>query len=455
MPASYSILDYGAVPSSAVDNAASIQRAVDAAASAGGGCVVVPPGTFGTKKVTLRSHVELRVERGAVLHSLLEPVPDSRATCEEPSCNPREFLVGGVGVEDVAITGAGRIDGRGYDRFWPKEDGLEHPLYGQRYWPQLHRPKGLVHFRESSGITIHGVTIADPPCYNIWLLGCDRIDIAQVRIDADLRGPNDDGIDLDCCSNARITGCDIVCGDDGIALKSDIHELGYDKACENIVVSDCRIKTTSDGIRLGYEGDGAIRNVVVSNCVIYDTMIGISLMVAISPHDGRGVNILHGPAITDVRFENLVIRAFQTFNFQYPKNPADCPDPIGGCLDRIAFHGITAVATRGSFLGGAPENAIRAVEFSDLSLTLTGEMGEDFLAQVPDPYPVWSDLPWSGLPWPFYLRHARGVTFRNCTVTWQDATGHWQPEAVRCEDAEVAVQDIRCVNPPPAPPRGA
>ena len=81
-------------------------------------------------------------------------------------------------------------------------------------------------------------------------------------------------------------------------------------------------------------------------------------------------------------------------------------------------------------------------------------MGEDFLAQVPDPYPVWSDLPWSGLPWPFYLRHARGVIFRNCTVTWQDATGHWQPEAVRCEDAEVAVQDIRLVNPPQASTAG-
>ena len=45
------------------------------------------------------------------------------------------------------------------------------------------------------------------------------------------------------------------------AVKSDINELGYDKACENITITNCRFFTSSDGIRLGYEGDGAIRRI--------------------------------------------------------------------------------------------------------------------------------------------------------------------------------------------------
>ena len=374
-----SVIEYGAVPSIEKDNAGAFQAAVDACAAAGGGRVNVPAGTYGLKKVSLRDNVELHLEAGAVLHSLLQPIPQKGVKCEEPSANTREYLIGGFGVHNVAITGFGRIDGRGYDVFWPKNDGYEHPLYGQRYWPQLHRPKGLVHFRESTDIALRDITIADPPCYNVWLLGCDRIDISHVRIDADVRGPNDDGIDLDCCSNARISGCDIICGDDGIALKSDIHELGFDKACENIVISDCRISTTSDGIRIGYEGDGAIRNVTVSNCVIYDTMIGISMMVAISYDDRRGTDIYKGPAITDVTFENMVINAFQTFNFQYCKTEKSQNKAIQGYLDRIFFRNIIANATRGSYLGGDAEQLIRSIAFSGLHMTLSGEMGADFV----------------------------------------------------------------------------
>ncbi len=444
-----SVIDFGAVSDFAVDNAAAFQAAVDACASAGGGVVVVPAGRYGLGKVSLKDNIELYFEPGAEVRSLLRPVPDTNSVCREPSSNPREYLIGGVGIHNVAITGAGRIDGRGYDVFWPKDDGYEHPLYGQRYWPQLHRPKGLIHFRESTDIRLQGVTIVDPPCYNVWMLGCDRIDVSGVRIEADLKGPNLDGIDLDCCSNARITGCDIVCGDDGIALKSDINELGYYKACENIVISDCRISTSSDGIRFGYEGDGAIRNITVSNCVIYDTMIGISLMVALSYNDIRGIEIRKGPAITDIVFENLVINAFQTFNFQYPKTAESAGKVHEGFLDRIFFRNIVANATRGSFLGGDAERHIRNIEFSGLHMTFSGDMGTDFLKKVPDPYPTWSDLPYSGIPWPFYVRNADNVRIVNSTIAWENATGSWQPEIFRAENANVTVENVQKLNSPP------
>lgn len=442
------VTDFGAIADKSIDNAAAFQAAIDACNSAGGGVVNVPAGVYGLKKVTFKDNVELHLEAGVVLHSLLQPIPQENLKCDCPSCNTREYLLGGTSVHNVAITGFGRIDGRGYDVFWPKDDGYEHPLYGQRYWPHLHRPKGLVHFRESTDIVLRDITIADPPCYNVWLLGCDRIDISHVRIDADVRGPNDDGIDLDCCSNARISGCDIICGDDGIALKSDTHELGHDKPCENIVISDCRISTTSDGIRIGYEGDGAIRNITVSNCVIYDTMIGISMMVAISYDDVRGIDIFNGPAITDVTFDNLVINAFQTFNFQYTKTDRSQDEQIQGYLDRIFFRNIIANATRGSYLGGDVQQYIRNIEFSGLRMTLSGNMGTDFLKQVPDPYPLWSDLPFSGLPWPFFVRNADNIRIADSTFAWENAEGCWQPDVFMAENANVVLDNIRLLNQP-------
>lgn len=446
---SYNICDYGAVGDGKTDCTAAIQNAVNDCGQQGGGTVLIPAGSFATDMITLRDHVELHFESGSRLLSLLTPVPDPRAgNWQEPSANPRRWLIGGEKLSNVSITGFGTIEGQAEIHFWNKNDGLDHPLYGQRFWPRLHRPKGMIHFRECQDVVVRDVTLIDPPCYCLWLLGCDRCELHGIRVRADLRGPNDDGLDVDCCSNVRISDCDIICGDDGIAIKSDIHELGYDKPCENITITNCRMHTTSDGIRLGYEGDGAIRRIAVSNCVIHDTMIGISIMSAISPYDRRGTVICKGPEITDVVFENMVIHAFQTFNFQHPKNPKDCPDPIRGFMDRIFFRNITASATRGSFLGGVPESPIRHIEFSNLHLTLSGEMGTDFLSQVPDPYPVWSDLPFSGIPYPFYVRNARDVVIRDSTVVWENATGAWQAEIARRENAAVTVERVRTVNPP-------
>jgi hypothetical protein len=444
----FNILDFGAVPDGCTDATGAIQQAIDQCSANGGGRVVIPAGTFACDMITLKDNIEFHMEQGSRINSLLKPVPDPNAKCEEPSSNPHRWLIGGVKLKNVSITGFGVIDGRAEINFWNKNDGLEHPLYGQRFWPRRHRPKGMIHFRESTGIIVRDVTLIDPPCYCLWFLGCDICEVSGIRINADLRGPNDDGIDMDCCSNVRISDCDIVCGDDGIALKSDIHELGYDKACENITITNCRIHTTSDGIRLGYEGDGAIRRVTVSNCVIHDTMIGISLMVAISPNDERGIDIYKGPEITDIVFDNLVIDAFQTFNFQHPKSPEDCPEPVKGFLDRIFFRNITATATRGSFLGGVPESPIRHIEFSNLHMTLSGHMGEDFLAAVPDPYPVWTDLPFSGVPWPFYVRNAQSVVLRDSSIVWENAEGSWQPEIVKCENADVTVERVKKVNSP-------
>ena len=69
----YSILRYGAVADGVTNCAAAIQQAVDAAAAAGGGRVIVPAGRFLSGSVLLRDNVELHLESGAVLISSLNP----------------------------------------------------------------------------------------------------------------------------------------------------------------------------------------------------------------------------------------------------------------------------------------------------------------------------------------------------------------------------------------------
>ena len=62
----YSILRYGAVADGVTNCAAAIQQAVDAAAAAGGGRVIVPAGRFLSGSVLLKDNVELHLESGAV-----------------------------------------------------------------------------------------------------------------------------------------------------------------------------------------------------------------------------------------------------------------------------------------------------------------------------------------------------------------------------------------------------
>ncbi len=446
------VCDYGAVPDGIHDSTIAMQCAIDECGKAGGGRVIVPAGQFCTDMLTLRDNVELHLESGCVLLSLLKPVPEDNENYREASFNMRRWLVGGVGLRNASVTGRGIIDGRGYVNFWNMDDGYEHPLYGQRYWPGLHRPRALLHFHECTDILVEDVTLIEPPAYNIWMLGCDRCDIRGVRIRTDLHGPTNDGIDIDCCSNIYITGCDIISNDDAIGIFSDINRLGYEKPCENIIVTDCRIKAISDGVRIGYVGDGPIRRVSVSNCVFYECMIGISMMVAISPDDPRGVYIRKGPCISDVHFSNLVMEAEQAFNFQATKSPHTCPDPICGYIDKVSIRNVTATAHRGCYFGGVPESPLRSIEISQLDLTLTGEMGDEFVDRVPEPYPVWTDMPFDGIPWPFFVRHANDFRLCDSVIRWKEAVGAWRSEIVKQEDSKGDLRGVRTVDAPSSPP---
>ena len=71
----YLITKFGAKPTAtAAENQKAIQKAIDKCTKKGGGRVIVPAGqTFKTGAITLKSHVNLHVEEGAVLQFVFEP----------------------------------------------------------------------------------------------------------------------------------------------------------------------------------------------------------------------------------------------------------------------------------------------------------------------------------------------------------------------------------------------
>ena len=109
----FDIMKYGAVPDGKALSTQAIAEAIDACSKAGGGTVIVPPGTFLSGPIELRSNMVLHVAAGAMIlfhHDIAtHPLVESRwAGTELHMYSP---LVFGKDLENVAVTGRGVFDG--------------------------------------------------------------------------------------------------------------------------------------------------------------------------------------------------------------------------------------------------------------------------------------------------------------------------------------------------------
>ena len=121
----YSVRVYGAKGDGVTIDSDAINRAIDAAAAAGGGTVVFPAGTYASHSIRLKSHVGLHLDQGAVLlaadtgggrgYDPAERGPGN-AFQDFGHSHWHNSLIWGENLEDVSITGPGRIDGKGLSR---------------------------------------------------------------------------------------------------------------------------------------------------------------------------------------------------------------------------------------------------------------------------------------------------------------------------------------------------
>ena len=125
------ITKYGAkTTASAAVNQKAINKAIEACSKKGGGRVIVPEGTWLTGAITLKSGVNLVVERGATLEFVFEPelYPIVKTRWEGLDCWNLSPCIYAYEATDVAITGEGVIDGGGTNDTWWKWCGA--PRYG-------------------------------------------------------------------------------------------------------------------------------------------------------------------------------------------------------------------------------------------------------------------------------------------------------------------------------------
>ena len=289
----FDVTRYGAKADRATDCTDAFRQAIAACNAAGGGRVLAQGGVFVTGPIHLLSKVELRVEAGTTLRFLTERsryLPVVRSRYEGVECMNYSPLIYAFGQEDVAVTGAGTLDGGASAETWwalskkgkltTKDTGLlgapdlirmgdegtpvEQRVFGDK---GSLRPNFLVFYR-CRNVLVEGVRIVNSPMWEIHPVFCANVTVRGVTISS--HGPNNDGCDPDSSQHVLIQDCVFDTGDDCIAIKSGKDGDGRRLATpsEDIVIRGCQMKDGHGGVVIGSENAGGVRRVYAERCVM-------------------------------------------------------------------------------------------------------------------------------------------------------------------------------------------
>lgn len=314
--------EFGAAGDGVTLDTEAIQRAIDAAEESVSGAeegacavVVLEKGVYLTGSLFLKSNLELRLERDAVLLGTTEetcyPILPTRVAGIE-----MEWPVGILninGQHHVKITGNGCIDGQGpywWDKYWgqDKTGGMRkyYDANGLRWCVDYdcRRVRNLV-VMESENIELSSFESRRSGFWNIHVCYSKGVYINGLSI-YDNEGPSTDGIDIDSCEDVLVENCTIACNDDSICVKSgrDADGLRVNRICQKVVIQNCQI-LTGCGVTIGSETSGGVKDITIRNIKYKNTDCGFRIKSAKT----------RGGLIEDILVENL-----EMINVKYPFN---------------------------------------------------------------------------------------------------------------------------------------
>lgn len=372
-----------------------LQAAINAAGQAGGGTVLLPPGRYLSGTLFLKSNVTLHLSAGATLlgsPNLADyPVTVSKIRSYTDNYTDKSLLYG-EDLENVAIEGAGTLDGQGKSFSGP---------YMVR--PYMLR---LINCRR---VAVNNVAFKNSPMWVQHYLACDDVAIRGITVHSRVNA-NNDGIDIDGCDRVRISDCDISSGDDAIVIKSTLL-----RPARNIVVTNCTLSTHCNALKLGTESNGGFENIAISNCTIYDTRLS---GIALEAVDGGTLDRVQ---VSNITMDGVGAPIFLRLGDRARPFETGGPRQPPGRLRNVILRDIQAVraSTVGCAIAGIPGHSIEDVTLDNIRLEfLGGGKATHAPGAVPenaDKYPehhMFGTLP----AYAFYCRHVRRIHFRDVQV---------------------------------------
>ncbi|MEO6732935.1 MAG: glycoside hydrolase family 28 protein [Ferruginibacter sp.] len=412
----FNIKAYGAKADGTTLNTKSINNAINDCSKKGGGVVLIPEGLWLTGPIVLKNNVNLHVKSSAILQysSDFNQYPLVVGTYEGRRSARNQSPLSGENLVNVAVTGKGIIDGNGdvwrmvgKDRLTEKQwqnkvaSGGLVSADGKIWYPsektkKAHEEKlngvfengktlkdfenikdylrpNLVVFTNCKKVLLEGVTFQNSPAWNLHPLECEDLTIKNVMVKNPEYAQNGDGVDVESCKNVLIEGCIFDVGDDGICIKSGKDEEGRKrgKPTENVVIRNCTVYKGHGGFVIGSEMSGGARNIFVYNCSFIGTDKGLRFKTA----RGRG-GMVEKIYCKDIFMKDIVDEAiyFDMYYFTKPPKPGEKVEvPVASEttpqfqnfeISNIVCDG----ATKGIFIRGLPEMAIKNISISNVVL---------------------------------------------------------------------------------------
>jgi len=267
----YVITDFGVKNDSTMIQTEAIQQVIDRAAADGGGCIVVPEGTFLSGSLFFKSGTRLYIKRGGKLKGIdaIKHYELLTTRMEGQTLTYFAALVNADSNDGFTIAGEGTIDGNGL-RYW-EEFWIRRQYNRNCTNLEAMRPR-LVYISNCRNVTVQDVRLQNSPFWTNHLYKCDHVRYLGCYIYASTEGvkaPSSDAIDLDVCHDVIIRGCYMNVNDDAVVLKGG-KGTWADKDPNNgpnarILVEECHFGTVHAMMTLGSESLHD-RNVIMRRC---------------------------------------------------------------------------------------------------------------------------------------------------------------------------------------------
>ena len=125
----FNIRDHGAKGDGTTLDTAAINKAIETAAAKGGGTVYFPAGKYLSFSIRLKSNITIFLDNGATLLAADPAIHKGKYDMPEPNAwdmyqdfghsHWQNSLMWGIGIENFAIVGQGKIDGLGLSKRSP------------------------------------------------------------------------------------------------------------------------------------------------------------------------------------------------------------------------------------------------------------------------------------------------------------------------------------------------
>jgi polygalacturonase len=427
----FNVRFFGATGDGKTVDTPAINRALEAAAAAGGGTVHFSAGNYLCYSIRLKSNVALYLDQNAVIiaadptssgsYDLAEPNTPWDAYQDYGHNHWHNSLLWGEGLENISIFGPGLIWGRGLSRGYGPGPVAEHAGVANK----------TISLKNCRNVTLRDFSILKGGHFGILATGVDNFTIDNLKIDTDR-----DGIDIDCCRNVRVSNCSVNSPwDDAICPKSSF-ALGYARATENVTITNCyvtgayQLGTLLDGtfkhlppddkahhngrIKFGTESNGGFKNITISNC-IFEGCQGLALETV----DG---GLLEDIAITNLTMRDITSAPIFLRLGSRMRGPSGVPV---GSLRRVLISNLVcsnSESSLGSILSGIPGHPIEDIQLNDIYIQHRGGGTPEAAAVAIQPpelenkYPepnMFGAMPSHG----FFLRHVKNISVNNVEIS--------------------------------------